>query len=1026
MHDKAGAHCGLRALPSASPAGPDAASSSSGTMAAHAEYQPGATALAAGASGAAHSRAVPSRCAPATGTFRHPLRGRNPQRGRLEALLDSVSATGSGSVASIEGTPGSGASSLLSETCRTAADRGFQIVQGRADPYFQKVPLAPLLMSLPDLVALPEHAWGAAGDSSGPWLGIIEQLRGLLERRSRRAPVLVAVDDLQWADPVTRWALRALPPRLADRPVLWLTAHHLRRPGADASERAPVPSGRFTRITLEPLDFDEVTGLAQDLLGAGPGSSLRALLSQSDGNPGMAVALVQGLAEEGTVRVEQGIAQLTASPAAEEGFAARAGDGVLLPARFLALVRRQVDALGPRTGQLLRVGAVLGPSFGLDDLTGMLGEPVAALVPVVREALDSGLVRTAEDGLAFRHELPRRALLEDLPEPLRGALHRQAAAMLLDGGASVVRASVHLAHGARRGDAEAVDVLTRACAEILATDPGTAAELALRGIELVGPGDPTRASLAAAAVEALTRQGRPERAIEVAREALGRPESESRSTALRCGVATAHLLAGRPEDAVASAATALTEVRDLADGGLNSAALVHLAGLLGSDAPSAPARARDLVADGGRGSAGLRAGARAAHADTLWRQGMLTEALREAAEAARKAPPAMFCAPPCHPGLTHATLLTRAGRREEARAALAALAEGGAGALSPAVRLLGASVDLAHGRTREAVQEATASLERARGLGVPLYTPLGWYVLGTAALRGGDVGAAERHAQHCRDALAAHDAPSFRARCAWLTAQVAKAQGRPEATADALREVLEAPAAALALLAELPAAGAWIAREVPDAGTARPPGGSSAAALRTALCRVTPEAGELPQVDAAAAHARGVLKQDPDRLRHAAAGYTDPWATASAEEDLAVLLSAGDQQAAVGYLERAAGHYAEAGGDRDTARVRQRLREAGVRRRHWVHTKRPATGWGSLTRAERAVARLVAQGLTNRQAAEQMFLSPHTVSFHLRQVFRKLGIRSRVDLARLSAGETPQSGAAVSADAGPPRRERTR
>lgn len=57
--------------------------------------------------------------------------------------------------------------------------------------------------------------------------------------------------------------------------------------------------------------------------------------------------------------------------------------------------------------------------------------------------------------------------------------------------------------------------------------------------------------------------------------------------------------------------------------------------------------------------------------------------------------------------------------------------------------------------------------------------------------------------------------------------------------------------------------------------------------------------------------------------------------------------------------------------------------------------------WGSLTDAERAVAEVVARGLTNREAGRCVYLSPHTVDSHLRQIFRKLGINSRVELARM-------------------------
>jgi DNA-binding CsgD family transcriptional regulator len=61
---------------------------------------------------------------------------------------------------------------------------------------------------------------------------------------------------------------------------------------------------------------------------------------------------------------------------------------------------------------------------------------------------------------------------------------------------------------------------------------------------------------------------------------------------------------------------------------------------------------------------------------------------------------------------------------------------------------------------------------------------------------------------------------------------------------------------------------------------------------------------------------------------------------------------------------------------------------------------RPLLGLGSLTDTERSVANLVAEGLTNRQIADRVFISRHTVDFHLRSIFRKVGVASRVDLTR--------------------------
>ncbi|MFB9839078.1 helix-turn-helix transcriptional regulator, partial [Actinoallomurus acaciae] len=142
-----------------------------------------------------------------------------------------------------------------------------------------------------------------------------------------------------------------------------------------------------------------------------------------------------------------------------------------------------------------------------------------------------------------------------------------------------------------------------------------------------------------------------------------------------------------------------------------------------------------------------------------------------------------------------------------------------------------------------------------------------------------------------------------------------------------------------------------------------------------------------------------------------------PWGRASAAEDLGVLLAGSrdhvDDGAAIEALDRALEGYQQIGALRDAARIRARLRRLGVRRRHWTQSERPLSGWSSLTETERNVAALAAQGLTNPQVATQMFVSPHTVKFHLRQVFRKLGIASRVELARLAtehASESPAEG----------------
>jgi DNA-binding CsgD family transcriptional regulator len=124
-------------------------------------------------------------------------------------------------------------------------------------------------------------------------------------------------------------------------------------------------------------------------------------------------------------------------------------------------------------------------------------------------------------------------------------------------------------------------------------------------------------------------------------------------------------------------------------------------------------------------------------------------------------------------------------------------------------------------------------------------------------------------------------------------------------------------------------------------------------------------------------------------------------ARAGALEDVAEVLAASSVPDAVARLDDALALYDGAGCVRDAARVRRRLRDAGVRRRRVAVPR--AGGWAGLTAAELAVVEVVAGGATNRDAAEQLFLSPHTVSSHLRHAFEKLGISSRVELAKLFA-----------------------
>jgi DNA-binding CsgD family transcriptional regulator len=160
---------------------------------------------------------------------------------------------------------------------------------------------------------------------------------------------------------------------------------------------------------------------------------------------------------------------------------------------------------------------------------------------------------------------------------------------------------------------------------------------------------------------------------------------------------------------------------------------------------------------------------------------------------------------------------------------------------------------------------------------------------------------------------------------------------------------------------------------------------------------------DIASIVAAAAHVSGLLENSPADLDEATKLFEQGprrLEYASAMEDLGVSLVPTDRDAAIDALSRALATYVEIGAAWDARRVRRRLRELGVRRR--IVQESDLTGWAAITGSELAVVRLVAEGLTNREVAERLFVSPHTVNSHLRHVFGKLGINSRVELARLA------------------------
>jgi DNA-binding CsgD family transcriptional regulator len=306
----------------------------------------------------------------------------------------------------------------------------------------------------------------------------------------------------------------------------------------------------------------------------------------------------------------------------------------------------------------------------------------------------------------------------------------------------------------------------------------------------------------------------------------------------------------------------------------------------------------------------------------------------------------------------------------------------------------------------DAVAEAQLGLADVEEFEQELLVPLALSTLATVALRRGDLSGAAEHIDRCRARV--HTASGAAAvRATWLAGQLAVAQGDAGWAMEQLVDIYDDPRSLHLLLSDEPAAAGWLVR---NALAARDRDRADAAAAR--VKQLSEDDQENVGIAAAAAHARGLLTGSVAALRCAVALYRDPWVHSSAAEDLGVLLAGldgqDDRREAIRSLDDALSGYESTGAARDVARVRRRLRELGIRRRHWNRLEGPASGWESLTETERTVADLVAAGLTNRQVARRLFLSPHTVAFHLRHIFRKLAVTSRVDLARLIAHRVPE------------------
>jgi DNA-binding CsgD family transcriptional regulator len=346
----------------------------------------------------------------------------------------------------------------------------------------------------------------------------------------------------------------------------------------------------------------------------------------------------------------------------------------------------------------------------------------------------------------------------------------------------------------------------------------------------------------------------------------------------------------------------------------------------------------------------------------------------------------------------HANLLAVVGRLDDATARVAdgidqARREGNAMALANWAVYSG-WVHLAAGRLA-AARDAAASLPPPQPTGATELDVHRMLILAEVAAHTDDRNLLQETAN---DACDAHSigSPGQRRASAYVLARAAWYRGDVHEAARWLADIslLGTPLFPHALVRLI--LGARVAAAAGDAG------------LRARVLQATEvlerERPAVQLLAAMAAYARGILEHDAEALVAVAAllrASSRPLLYASAAEDAGGELSRVQRNAeALDQLNAAFDTYIECGATADARRIGRTLRQLGMERRIVTHP-RAKTGWDSLTDSELTVVHLIAEGETNRSAAQQLHLSPNTVKTHLHNAFAKLGITSRVQLRQL-------------------------
>jgi DNA-binding CsgD family transcriptional regulator len=915
-------------------------------------------------------------------------------------VLDSAKA-GSGRLVAIEAAAGLGKTRLLEATLDQAREREFLTFRARGSELEREFPFGvvrqlfePVLAGMPPArrdalfagaarfarpLFFPHEDGGQwATDSSFQALyGIYWVLQGLGAKR----PLAVGVDDAQWADSPSLRFLAFLAARLDGLPLgLVITARPPERQGENTVLERIVEAPQERPLSPQPLSDDAVAELcATELAGEPDPAFARACRRASGGNPFFLRALLRELSD-GNV----------------EPSAAEAARVVRVTPRAVShAVLMRLSALPPAAARLTKAVAILGDGVELPHAAA-LEDLERSTAAEAADLLAGAAILKPSRGLEFTHPIIRDAVYAELAVHERAEAHARAARLLMDAEAPAQRIASQLLEAPPAADERAVNALCTAAQEARTQGaPEVAAEYLRRALAEPPPA-PRRASILLDLGSAAALAGQPDAAdrLEAALEITPDPDTKLRAAAELGQVLT---YASRADRAPAVVRRTVEELEPPQKQGLELTLLVMAQIMLGPRE-----MARDLIerasravehggADAPRWLLGLVAIQRAI-AD-----GTAQDAVRisEWAIASQRGVEATIDTP--HPYFIAAALALadriELGERHLTEIIDAAQERGSVRQFASASAMR-AWVRFRRGGLADAEVDALAYLDLGQGHEWEFFGPIALAALVDVRREHGNLQGAEEALGLLDPERQITDSVLYQ-QLRMSRVRLRLAQGRPR---DALTDIEDCarwqrewrarnsawvPWRTFAALARVQLGEREEARRLADEELSLAEGFGAARGIGIAL-RARGLAAEKEESVELLGRAVSVLETSPARLEHA-----------RALADLGAALRRSNRRSDARPPLRQALDIAHGLGATALAEhVEIELAATGARARRVVRR-----GVDELTPSERRVARMAADGMSNPEIAQALFVTLKTVETHLSGTYRKLGIGSRSELA---------------------------